>query len=351
MTKTYNYDIFGKLTAPFTIQIIEKGAIITKIKDEKIARESNIEVGDFISEINGKPIATIIKENSKYIPSSNKSVATREAYNYLFSGDDSQFKIKGLKSSGLKYISKVTRVPRIFNNEWDKDGVPDYHLNYKQKNYDYIVFDKILQRARPSIKIEDKLYIDFSSVLPEDITPIINSAKDAKGIVFDLRGYNDDYNLLKFFTYLFSEPKFFGIKTKPDFSNPSKFDFVDNIINADYKYIGKNNSSAYSGQVIVLINEYTQSAEEMWAMIFKKVPNVIFVGSQTAGADGNKTPVRLTNGNELIFSGVGIYYPNGEETQRIGIKPDIVIRPTKKSIIKREDLLLLKAFQIIDSKK
>jgi len=89
----------------------------------------------------------------------------------------------------------------------------------------------------------------------------------------------------------------------------------------------------------------------MWGMVFKKVPNVIFVGSQTAGADGNKTSIKLTDGNILIFSGLGIYYPDGDETQRIGIKPDIVVRPTVQSIRNKEDLLLWKAFDLIDKKK
>ncbi|MDQ1096080.1 S41 family peptidase [Chryseobacterium camelliae] len=83
----------------------------------------------------------------------------------------------------------------------------------------------------------------------------------------------------------------------------------------------------------------------------KKVPNVIFVGSQTAGADGNKTSIKLTDGNKIIFSGLGIYYPDGGETQRIGIKPDVVVRPTVESIRNKEDLLLLKALELIDQKK
>ncbi|KQR93380.1 hypothetical protein ASG01_09330 [Chryseobacterium sp. Leaf180] len=86
-------------------------------------------------------------------------------------------------------------------------------------------------------------------------------------------------------------------------------------------------------------------------MIFKKVPNVIFVGSQTAGADGNKTSIKMTDGSELIFSGLGIYYPNGDETQRIGIQPDIFVRPTVESIRDNQDLLLLKALELIDQKK
>ena len=44
-------------------------------------------------------------------------------------------------------------------------------------------------------------------------------------------------------------------------------------------------------------------ATEMFAMIFKKAPNVTVVGSQTAGADGNETPIPLVDGESMIFSG------------------------------------------------
>lgn len=173
---------------------------------------------------------------------------------------------------------------------------------------------------------------------------------DTKGIVFDLRGYNNDGALLKTFDYLFTTPQHFGIKDHADFNAPGKFCFVDNVISNTYKNIGKNNSGAYKGKVIVLINECTQSAAEMFAMIFKKVPRVTFIGSQTAGADGNITGIKLTDGNELHFSGLGIYYPDGGETQRIGIQPDIIIRPTVNSIRNKRDLLLENAFHIIDQK-
>ncbi|KQS91715.1 S41 family peptidase [Chryseobacterium sp. Leaf394] len=120
-------------------------------------------------------------------------------------------------------------------------------------------------------------------------------------MVLDLRGCNDDGSLINIFDYLRTKPEHFGILTQADFSQPRKFCILDNIINISYKFAGRNNPTAYKGQVVVLINEYTQSAAELWAMIFKKVPKVIFVGRETAGADGNKTCIKLTDGNELIF--------------------------------------------------
>lgn len=350
LKNNYNEAIFGKLGAPFTFQIVNNGALITGIKDEKKMQKATIQMGDLITKINGKSVARIIAEKSSFIPASNTSVQFREAYNYLFSGNEPSVTIEGLSANGKSFKTTLERMPRNFKQEWDKDGIPNYHLTYNGKTYEYLVWNTTESRLNPVFRLENKAYVEFSSLRVTEIDSLMQSFQNTKGIVFDLRGYNDDGALLKVFDYLFLKPQFFGIKSQPSFDQPGKFCFVDHIIDEKYKYIGKENPEAYKGQVIVLINEYTQSAAELWAMIFKKVPNIIFVGSQTAGADGNMVSIKLTDGNELYFSGLGIYYPDGTETQRIGIKPDVVIRPTLQSIRNKEDLLLKKAFQLIDHK-
>jgi C-terminal processing protease CtpA/Prc len=52
------------------------------------------------------------------------------------------------------------------------------------------------------------------------------------------------------------------------------------------------------------------------------------IGSQTAGADGNVTVIALPDGVRTVFTGLGVYYPDGTATQRIWIVPDIETRAT-----------------------
>ncbi|WP_306353080.1 S41 family peptidase [Flavobacterium sp. '19STA2R22 D10 B1'] len=286
--ETYQYDVLGKLTAPFAVQIVDNGAVITKIKDDGIAKESHIEVGDFITKIDNESIQEIIKKSKKYFSVSNESVTKREAYNYLFSSNAAVFEIEGRKMNGTKFNTAVKRIERIFKDEWDADGIPDYDLLYKGKVYDYLVWNEKENRLNPVCQIDDKAYVEFASLQGKEIDSIMTSLQNAKGIVFDLRGYNGDGNLMRVFNYLFPSPQWYGIKTYSDFNQPGKFCFVDYIISEKYKLIGKDNPNYYKGQVVVLINEYSQSVAELWAMMFKKVSNVIFVGSQTAGADGIK---------------------------------------------------------------
>ena len=80
-------------------------------------------------------------------------------------------------------------------------------------------------------------------------------------------------------------------------------------------------------------------------------PKAIVLGSTTAGADGNVSTIMLPGNVRTLISGNGIYYPDGTETQRVGIIPDIEMKPTIKGIKNGEDELLVRAIEIIKQQK
>jgi C-terminal processing protease CtpA/Prc len=98
------------------------------------------------------------------------------------------------------------------------------------------------------------------------------------------------------------------------------------------------------------VNENTQSHAEFTAMAMRVAPHAIVIGSTTAGADGNVSAITLPGGIRTRISGIGVYYPDGRETQRVGIVPDITVQPTIQGIIQNRDELLEKAIEIINEK-
>jgi C-terminal processing protease CtpA/Prc len=48
-----------------------------------------------------------------------------------------------------------------------------------------------------------------------------------------------------------------------------------------------------------------------------------------------------------MISGIGVYYPDGTETQRVGIVPDVECKPTIQGIREGRDEVLEKAIEII----
>jgi len=88
------------------------------------------------------------------------------------------------------------------------------------------------------------------------------------------------------------------------------------------------------------------SSGEFSCMTLKAIPNSLIVGSQTAGADGNVIRINPSQDIHSGFSSLGVYYPDGTQTQRIGIVPDVVVYPTAMGIKQGRDEILEKAFEI-----
>jgi C-terminal processing protease CtpA/Prc len=87
---------------------------------------------------------------------------------------------------------------------------------------------------------------------------------------------------------------------------------------------------------------------EFTAMGYRANPSTTIIGSTTAGADGNVSDILLPGGLQTRFSGIGVYYPDGSETQRIGIVPDVIVKPTIDGIKSGRDELLEKAIELIN---
>jgi C-terminal processing protease CtpA/Prc len=77
----------------------------------------------------------------------------------------------------------------------------------------------------------------------------------------------------------------------------------------------------------------------------------ISYGSTTAGADGNVSSISLPGQLSTMISGLGVFYPDHHPTQRIGIVPDIIVRPTIEGIAAGRDEVLETAIHLIANSK
>lgn len=109
-------------------------------------------------------------------------------------------------------------------------------------------------------------------------------------------------------------------------------------------------ASPYKGRIAVLIDGNSTSIGEFMAMAFRAVPGARLVGSATAGADGNVALLVLPGGGLAQFTGLGVYYPDGRETQRVGIQPDIAATVTLDDYLRKRDLALEKALLYLNGK-
>jgi C-terminal processing protease CtpA/Prc len=186
----------------------------------------------------------------------------------------------------------------------------------------------------------DVAYLKLSSVKAADSAAYIQAAAGTKGLIIDIRNYPSEYVVYTLGSLLVSAPVEFVRFTQGDVTNPGAFHWTPPIrLNPQEPH--------YTGKVVILIDEVTQSQAEYTTMAFRTAPGSIVIGSTTAGADGNVSTVLLPGGFSSYISGIGVFYPDNRPTQRVGIIPDIEVKPTIAGIQAGRDELLDEAIRQI----
>lgn len=177
---------------------------------------------------------------------------------------------------------------------------------------------------------------------------IMKAFKDTKGIVVDMRSYPSEFMPFTFVPYIKTGVQTLFEDIKSSFSKFTNVDFMRPGTFRMRKEVSVRATNEFKGKVVVIVYEITQSQAKYTTMAFQSSPNVIVIGSTTAGADGNVSSIILPGGVSTMFSGIGVLYPDGSETQRKGIRIDENIKPTIKGIKAGRDELLERAIEIIN---
>lgn len=176
-------------------------------------------------------------------------------------------------------------------------------------------------------------YVNMGVITRTEIAKMYEDFKDSRAIIFDIRNYPQG-TVFDIADYIFPNELPCAKFKVPDVQYPGTFYYETSSFGLN------NNTDSYKGQVYILVNQETQSHAEYSAMILKAMPGAIIVGSPTAAADGNITYFRINRDLGVGYTGIGVYYPDGSPTQRIGIVPDTLVRPSVEGIKKGLDEVL-----------
>ena len=106
----------------------------------------------------------------------------------------------------------------------------------------------------------------------------------------------------------------------------------------------------YTNPVIVLVNEQSVSQAEYTAMALRATGRATLIGRPTDGSDGDMSIIKLPGNVTTGFSGMGVFYPDGKATQRVGIIPDVNVEQTVAGIKEGQDEVLNAALKYISDK-
>lgn len=306
------FDYFGDKFIPADVKIIDEKAIITDLKNDSLAKINDLKIGDVITKVGGKTIGELLKENRKYVEGSNEPSVLKNAYWTIFNGKTPSVEIEFIRN-GKTELKSINR--------------------YEYQNLKIQFPDKDKWKI-----LEGNIgYVDFDALDNEDIPALISALNSTNAIIFDNRTRPHEI-MYPISDWLNSEEKEFARFLDPDVNYPGRYYWREGIHKC-----GKSNLDHYKGKVIILANEKAISHGEFTIMSLQTVPNSVVIGSQTGGADGANYGFPLIKGFYTSFTCYGVFYPNKKETQRIGIVPDIEVKPTILGIQQGRDEVLERA--------
>ncbi|MCP4146379.1 MAG: hypothetical protein GY757_01390 [bacterium] len=320
---------FGKNFAPFDVRLIENQTVVTLVRSQI----EDVQVGDIILRCRDMDISDFRNQVYKYCHGSNETNIQGNVDRYITRSNEEQLKFTISRNGETKEI--VVRRAN-FINKAQSTQMTQTALQPKSEEHAPYGW-KILEGHSIG-------YVNMGSFHEEDISPAMEAFKDTKAIIFDVRNY-PDYIVFSLCPYLNSQPAGFVKFRQPLLTQPGSYKWSKTY------YCSENaNPDYYKGQVIVLEDEFTMSRSEFTVMAFQTAPNCTVIGSQTCGADGDVSTIKLPGGLETSFTGIGTYYPDGAPTQRIGIVPDIVVEPTVAGIRAGIDEVLQYAIDFVENR-
>lgn len=318
----------GRYYAPLKTDFIENQLVVTDYYKSDFPGMTKLKIGDVITHIKGKTIESLVDSLRPYYPHSNEAAMRRDIARDLLRSSESTMPINYRSSNQHKQTKIMLYDHKDLNIQaW-----------YQER------------KKKPTFKfLTDSIgYFTLENVEFSDVYELKNMLGDLKGLVIDIRNYPNNFVALKLPSLFVSNKKEFVKFSVANIKKPGEFNFRRGpMIESDkYTYPIKKRKP-FGGKVVILVNEISQSQSEYTAMALRALPNSLIVGNTTAGADGDVSYINLPGGISTTISGLGIYYPDGRETQRVGIVPDIIVNPTIRGVKSGKDEVLDKAVEIL----
>jgi C-terminal processing protease CtpA/Prc len=316
---------FGMASAGVQLQYIAGEPVVVSIAEDSATKASGIAVGDVIVQVDGEKAAARKERFSRYIAHSTPQSLDALVAQRLLLGPE-----------GSARITIRDRNNRVQELTLPRRAALTALLRYP--------------RAGPAmLMLPGNIgYADLSRLTVPMVDSMFELFKNTKGIILDDRGYPQGtaWAIAPRLTdkravpaAQFQRP----LVISPDSSQWTNQGFV--------QYIPTPTKWRYTGKTVLLVDERTISQAEHTGLFFEAANNTTIIGSPTMGANGDVTSVNLPGGVIAYFTGHDVRHADGRQLQRVGLKPDIVVRPTLAGIRAGRDEVLSRAIEFLNGSK
>jgi C-terminal processing protease CtpA/Prc len=312
----------GTAVAPVYVRMIEGQPVITHFTNDSLARQGGAQVGDVILAVDGEDAGARMRRLAPYISASTPQALERVAAIRMTRGlAGTTVKLRVRRAGGVVRELELTR-----SSDFDLTG-----------------------RTGPFYRVlpGNIGYADLGRLPASQVDSMFEALRDTRAIIFDDRGYpfGTAWPIAPRLTSAdmpiaarFARPH----PASPDTTERTTFEFTQALPHTD--------GWRYLKPTVMLIDERTLSQAEHTGLFLEAANGTKFVGSPTMGANGDVTVVALPGRVTMSFTGQAVRHADGRQLQRIGLVPDLLVRPTIAGVRAGRDEVLERAVRYVEGR-
>ena len=197
-------------------------------------------------------------------------------------------------------------------------------------------------------------YVDLDCLTTNQVDAMFEEFKDTNSIIFDLRNYPQG-------TAWAIAPRLnvkgarngalYHRQLLDGFLEVDDDHLQDNGRVSFHQPLPKTDKWKYKGKTVTLIDERAISQSEHTGLYFEAACDTTFIGSPTAGTNGDVTNFTLPGGLSVWFTGHDVRHADGRQLQRIGLVLHIEVRPTIAGVRENKDEVFERALKFLKEGK
>lgn len=307
-------DLLGRAAPPFMTMPVE-GKVVVVLITNPAATIAGIRLGDEVIAINGRPIQQRLDELRPYVAASHENALEYRLARFATRGAPGNSTYEFRRPDGSQYTATVAVSPAF-----GATPAPASVWRILDGNVGYVNLE----------------FLEW-----EDVDRMVRDLRGTRAIIFDNRGYPRGT-----FPRLARHFNRTGTSRVAQIRIPS---VVAAEVQEDYQEqdLGFGNlSQQYTNPTFMLIDERAISQSEHTGLVFEAVANTTFIGSPTAGANGNITRAVVPGNIYLTFTGMDVRHLDGRQLQRVGLVPHVPVPRTIAALAAGRDEVLEKALEL-----
>jgi C-terminal processing protease CtpA/Prc len=310
--------LWGDWPAPLRVLDLDGKAVVVEVQVPSAA--PGLQVGDVVEAIDGEPLSARVQRMAPYVTASTPAHRAFQTLKRALGGpvgSTSTLTVRG--ADGQARQVTIHRGRENLDKEYTEHG-PAF-------------------RVLPG----NVGLVHLGRLLASEVPAVFEQLEKTRALVLDLRGYPQGLwgltpylntrNATAYSLALWNVVE--GTSQDLHFQTPNP--------------VPRGEAPLYRGRTVTLIDERTISQAESMALLLEAVNGTTFVGSPSAGADGDVTDCSLPGGINFLFSGAEIRHLNGAQLQGLGVQPHLQVRPTLQGLRAGRDEVLEAALRLLEA--